>query len=79
MGTLTSQRELCWVGESKDSGPHQKNLKRGWWGIQQDLNRNNLFCDKVNANLSLCFTNYALRHEDVWETRCIDPALAGDE
>jgi hypothetical protein len=25
--------------------------------------------------LSLCSTNYALRHEDVWESRSLDPRL----
>jgi hypothetical protein len=28
---------------------------------------------KVKVNLSLCLTNDALRHEDVWGSGCIDP------
>jgi hypothetical protein len=30
-------------------------------------------CEK--ANLSLCLTNYALRHEDVWGSGCIEPGF----
>jgi hypothetical protein len=30
---------------------------------------------KVKAKLSLCLTNKALRHEDVWGNGCIDPRI----
>jgi hypothetical protein len=30
---------------------------------------------QVKINLSLCLTNYALRHEDVWGSGCIDPCF----
>jgi hypothetical protein len=28
---------------------------------------------KVQVKLALCFTNYALRHKDLWRNWCIDP------
>jgi hypothetical protein len=34
-----------------------------------------MFKHKVKVKLSLCLTNYALRHEDVWESGCIEPRL----
>jgi hypothetical protein len=30
---------------------------------------------KEKINLSLCLTNQALCHEDVWESGCIDPRI----
>jgi hypothetical protein len=30
---------------------------------------------KKKIKLLLCLTNYALRHEDVWESGCIDPRI----
>jgi hypothetical protein len=31
--------------------------------------------DKVEKAKSLCLTNQALRHEDVWGSECIDPRI----
>jgi hypothetical protein len=30
---------------------------------------------KKKVKLSLCLTNYKLRHEDVWGSVCIDPLI----
>jgi hypothetical protein len=37
--------------------------------------KTNAFCskNKVEVKKSLCLTNYALHHEDVWGSGCIDP------
>jgi hypothetical protein len=38
------------------------------FGIQRSRN-------KVKVKLSLCLTNYPLRHEGVWGSGCIDPRI----
>jgi hypothetical protein len=35
------------------------------------------FILNVKVNVSLCLVNYALRHEDVWRSGCIDPCFIG--
>jgi hypothetical protein len=37
------------------------------------ISRNLPLLCKTIGKVSLCFTNYALRHEGLWESGCIDP------
>jgi hypothetical protein len=39
---------------------------------------NKYICSSIHsmkANLSLCLTNWALRHEELWRSACIDPRI----
>jgi hypothetical protein len=49
-----------------------KNITLGQ-GPETSKTKSVIYVKGKKVKLSLCLTNYALRHEGVWESGCIDP------
>jgi hypothetical protein len=56
--------------------PEQKKVTGGLDPVNREGVPAQLFVKK-NVKLSLCLIKYALRHEDVWGSGCIDPHFLG--